>query len=72
MVINWLLHLLKPFIMKSRLSSIVKRITEEDSCGLFAVLVVISTLFVVYQITTAFQAQVSDFVAFQQATSISR
>jgi len=58
--------------MKSRLSSIVKRITAEDSCGLFAVLVVISTLFVVYQITTAFQTQVSDFVAFQQATTISR
>lgn len=72
MVFNWLLHLLKPFIMKSRLSSFVKRITGEDSCGLFAVLVVISTIFVVYQIVTIVQTQVSDFVAFQQTTTISR
>jgi hypothetical protein len=58
--------------MKKRLSSVVKCITGGDSCGVFAVLVAIAAVFVIWQMVSTFQTQVSDFVAFQQTSSLSR
>lgn len=58
--------------MKKSLSSVIKRITGGDSCGLFAVLVAIAAMFVIWQVVSTLQTQVADFVAFQQLTPISR
>jgi len=69
MVFYWLLLLRKPFIMKNRLSSAIKCITGGDSCTLFAIIVTVFSVVILWQVVTVVQQQIMDFVSLQQMTA---
>jgi hypothetical protein len=64
-----LLHLRKPFIMKNRLSSVIKCITGGESCTLFAIVVTVFSVVILWQVITAVHGYIMDFASLQQMTA---
>jgi hypothetical protein len=55
--------------MKKRLSSAMKCITGGDSCTLFAIVITVFSVAILWQVVTSLHGYIMDFVSIQQMTA---